>query len=434
MLHWLAMKVTRKNLSTTKVELTISLSQKELQGAEEVALVHMGNELKVPGFRKGKVPTKVVKQQVSEEELNSHTMSDAINRAVPEAFEAEKLQPLDRPEVDVKKYVPGQELEFTAQVEVLPPIKLGDYKKLKVTKPKITVVKKDVDEVIERMRTSFSEKAEVKRVAADGDEATIDFKGFDSKGEAFAGGEGKDYPLILGSNSFIPGFEAGLVGKKAGDVFDLPVTFPTDYQAAHLAGQKCKFEIKIKAVKEVVLPKIDDEFAKKCGPFQSVAELQADIKNEIKAQREHEAGDKVKDQLVEALVKASKVITPEVLVSDQMKNIELDFTQNLAARGMSLEQYLEDKKLSREEWEKSELHEAAEKRIQAALVLAEVSKLEKIVVDEDDVEVRHQQLLQQYPDPNMRLQLETPEARNDIRNRVATEKTLDRLVELNTAK
>ncbi|MDO8335419.1 MAG: trigger factor [Candidatus Saccharibacteria bacterium] len=426
------MKVTRKNLSTTKVQLTISLSTKELKGAEDVALVHMGNELKVPGFRKGKVPTKVVKQQVSEEELNSHTMSDAINRAVPEAFETEKLQPLDRPEVEVKKYVPGAELEFTAEVEVLPPIKLGDYKKLKITKPKISVVKKDIDQVVERMRTSFSEKKEVKRAAKDGDEATIDFKGFDSKGEAFAGGEGKDYPLIIGSKSFIPGFEEGLVGKKAGDAFDLPVTFPTDYQAAHLAGQKCKFEVKIKSVSEVVLPKVDNEFAKKCGPFNSVAELEADIKNEIKAQREHEAAEGLKDQLVEQLVAASKLETPEVLVKDQMKNIELDFTQNLAARGMSLEQYLEDKKLTREDWEKTELHDAAEKRIQAALVLAEVSKLEKITVDDDEVAVRHQQLLQQYPDPNMRQQLETPEAKNDIYNRLATEKTLDRLVELNS--
>jgi trigger factor len=426
------MKVTRKNLSTTKVELTISLSQKELKGAEQVALVHLGNEMKVPGFRKGKVPTKVVKQQVPGEELDSHTMSDAINRAVPEAFAGENLQPLDRPEVSVKKYVPGQELEFTAEVEVLAPIKLGDYKKLKVTKPKITVVKKDVDEVIERMRTSFSEKKDVKRAAKDGDEATIDFKGFDSKGEAFAGGEGKDYPLVIGSKSFIPGFEEGLVGKKAGDVFDLPVTFPADYQAAHLAGQKCKFEVKIKSIKEVVLPKVDDEFAKKCGPFQSVAELQADIKNEIKAQREHEAGDVLKDQLVEQLVKSSKVETPEVLISDQMKNIETDFTQNLAARGMSIDQYLTDKKMTREEWEKTELRDAATQRIKSALVLAEVSKLEEINVDEDDVEVRHQQLLQQYPDPNMRLQLETPEAKNDIRNRLATEKTLDRLVELNS--
>lgn len=426
------MKVTRKNITTTKVQLTISLSKKELEGAEQVALVHMGQQLKIAGFRKGKVPASVVRQNVSTEDLNSHTMSDAINRAVPEAFAQENLQPLDRPEVEVKKHVPNQELEFTAEVEVLPPTKLGDYKKLKAEKPKITITKKDIDDVIERMQTGFSEKKDVDRAVKDGDEATIDFKGFDSKGEAFAGGEGKDYPLVIGSKSFIPGFEEGLVGKKAGESFDLSVIFPKDYQAAHLAGQKCKFEVTVNAVKEVVLPKLDDEFAKKCGPFQTVAELKTDVKNEIKAQRENEAKENIKDQLVEQLVKASKPPAPEVLVKDHMKSIETDFTQNLAARGMSIDQYLEDKKLTREEWEKTELHEAATKRVQSALVLSEVSKAEKIAVDDTDVEVRHQQLLQQYTDPNIRLQLETPEARNDIYNRLLTEKTLDRLVELNS--
>lgn len=426
------MKVTRKNLSTTKVELTISLDAKELSEAEQVALVHMGNELKVPGFRKGKVPVNVVKQRVSKDELDSHTLNDAINSAVPDAFGAENLQPLDRPEVSVKKYVPAQELEFTAEVEVLPPTKLGNYKTLKVVKPKITVTKKDIDEVIERMRTGFSDKKEVKRAAKEGDEVVLDFKGIDAKGEAFAGGESKDYPLVLGSKSFIPGFEEGLVGKKAGDAFDLPITFPKDYGAAHLAGQKVKFEIKLKSVNEVVLPKVDDKFAEKCGPFKTVTELTADIKNEITAQRKHEADEKLKDQLVEKLVKASKPDVPEVLINDQMKHIEMDFTQNLAARGMSLDQYLEDKKVTKEEWQSSELRDAAIARVQSALVLSEVAKEEKITVDDDEVEVRHQQLLQQYPDPNMRLQLETPEARTDIRNRLVTEKTLERLVELNS--
>lgn len=426
------MEVSRKNITDTRVKLTIGLNKKELDGAEQVALVHLGQELKIPGFRKGKVPVNVVKQRVSEQELSSHVLGDAVNRAVPEAFAEVHLQPLDRPEVEVKKYVPGQELEFTAEVEVLPPIKLADYKKLKTTKPKVTVLKQDIDEVVERMRAGFADKKEVKRSAIEGDETIIDFKGFDSKGEAFAGGDGKDYPLTIGSKTFIPGFEEGLIGKKAGDSFDLPVTFPKEYQAPHLAGQKCKFEVKVKKISEVVLPNVDAEFAKKCGPFKSVAELRADIENEIKDRRQHEANEVLKDQLVEQLVKASKISVPEILVKDQMKNIETDFVQNLSARGMSLDQYLQDKKWTREEWEKGDLHQAAVNRVSSALVLSEVSKLENIEVPEDEVSIRHQQLLQQYPDPNMRLQLETPEARTDIRNRLLTEKTLDKLAELNS--
>ncbi len=426
------MKVTRKNLTKTSIELTILLTAKELAGAEQVALVHLGQELKIPGFRKGKAPVAVVKQRVSNEELDSHTMSDAINRAVVEAFSSENLQPLDRPEVSVKKYVPGQELEFSATAEVIPPFTLADYTKLKIVKPKITVTKKDIDDVVERMRAGFADKKPVERAAKNGDEVTIDFKGFDAKGEAFAGGEGKDYPLTLGSNSFIPGFEEGIVGKKTGESFKLPVTFPKEYQAAHLAGQKCSFEVTVNVIKEVVPSPLDDEFAKKCGPFTTVAELRADIKKEITAQREFEAKEGLKDKLVEQLVKASKPIAPEILVKDQMKHIETDFVQNLAAKGMSLEQHLEDKKMTREEWENADLKEAATNRIKSAIVLSEVSKKEKITVDQDEVEIRHQQLLQQYPDPTMRLQLESPEAKNDIANRLVTEKTLDRLIELNS--
>lgn len=425
------MKITRKDISGTRVELTIYLKNTELTHAEEVALIQLSEKVKVPGFRPGKVPIAVVKKQVSDEELSAQTLNVAINHAVPEAFNNEKLQALDRPEVEVKKFVPGQELEFTAEVDILPVVKLADYKSLKSVAPKISVIKKDVDDVIERMRQGFSEKKEVKRAVKKGDEAVIDFKGFDAKNEPFAGGESKDYPLIIGSGSFIPGFEEGLIGKKVGEEFDLPVKFPDDYQAAHLAGQKCKFEIKVKAVKEVVLPKIDDEFAAKCGPFKTIKELQDDIKREITSQRIHEANEKLKDALVEELVKKSKPIVPELLIKQQMKNIETDFVQNLQARGLTLEQYLSDKKWTREEWEKSDLQDAAKKRIQSAIVLNEVGRVEDITVSEEEINARHQQMLEQYNDPNIRLQLETPEAKQDIANRLATEKTLDKLVELN---
>lgn len=426
------MKITRKDMSATKVFLTILLDQKELAGAEQVALVHMSKDVKIPGFRPGKAPIAEVKKKVSQEELQSHLIGDAINRAVPEALNAEKLQALDRPEVEVTKIVPGESLEFTLEVEILPPIKLGNYKKLKVDQPKITLNKSDVDEVIERMRIGFADKKEVKRAAKNGDEVVIDFKGTDDTGKAFAGGESKDYPIVLGSNSFIPGFEAGIVGKKAGDVFDVPLTFPKEYHAAHLAGRKVSFKVTLKAVKEMILPKIDVAFAAKCGPFKTVDELKADIKKEITARRQDEAQEKLKDQLVGQLVMVSKPPAPEVLVQDHMKNIETDFVQNLMARGMSLDQFLAQKNWTKEEWQAGELRQAAIGRVQSALVLSELSKVEKIDVTQDELNARHQQLLQQYTDPNMRLQLDSPQARADLSNRVLTEKTLDRLIELNT--
>jgi trigger factor len=165
MVEWINMKITRKNTSKTRVELTITLNNTELTHAEEVALVQLGEKVKIPGFRPGKVPIALVKKHVSSEELNAQTLNVAINRAVPDAYNSEKLQVLDRPEVEVKKFVPNQELEFTAEVDILPAVKLKEYKKLQATKPKVTVAEKDIDEVVERMRQGFAEKKEVVRVA-----------------------------------------------------------------------------------------------------------------------------------------------------------------------------------------------------------------------------------------------------------------------------
>ena len=231
------MKTTVKNLSDTKVELTISVSKEELQAAEQVALVKLSKDVKVPGFRKGNVPASVAAKHVDPNALNQQTLEDALSKAVAESFTNENIQALERPAVEIKKFVPGSELEFTAEAEILPKVTLGDYKKLKASKAKVTVADKEIDEVIDRMRSGFAEKKDVTRTAKNGDEATIDFVG-KKDGVAFEGGTGNDYPLTLGSNSFIPGFEEGIIGKKPGETFDIDLTFPKDYHATDLKGAK----------------------------------------------------------------------------------------------------------------------------------------------------------------------------------------------------
>ena len=427
------MKHTTKKLSETKIQTNVTLDKKDLAEAKELALVRLAREVKAPGFRKGKVPPSVAEKHLSAETLTNEILDRAINKAIVEVYTKEETQVLDRPQVDVKKFVPNESLEFTAEAEVLPEITLGDYKKLKVTKPKVAIAKKDIDEVLERMQLNFAEKKEVKREAKNKDEVWIDFHGTDKNSKDIPGAGGKDYPLSLGSNTFIPGFEEGLVGKKAGDEFDLPLTFPKEYHAKHLAGAKVNFAVKVKKVNEVVLPKVDDEFAAKCGPFKNVAELTDDIKKELTARKTEEADNKLKDELVEKLVKASKVPVPEVLVSDQARNLEQDMVQNLMARGVTLDQYLNEKGFKdKEEWQEKELKDAAVARVQSGLVLAELTKAEKIEADKKELDERHAQMMTQYAgDANIRAQLDTPEARRDLANRVLTEKTIQRLLELN---
>jgi trigger factor len=432
------MKTTRKTISDTKIELTITLDGSELAAAEKVALGKLAQKIKVPGFRVGKVPVSVAARNVSASALMEQTLEDAVSKAVATAFINEGIQVLDRPQVDVKKLVPGQEVEFTAEAEIMPEVKLGDYKKLGVKKDSVKVEDKEVSDITDRMRQAFAERVEVKRVAKDGDEATIDYEGHkdSADGELFEGGTSQGYALQLGSNSFIPGFEEAIVGHKAGDEFDIPLTFPKEYHSAELAGAKVVFKVKLNKVTELKLPDIDDEFAKKAGPFTTAKELMADMRREIQTRKDSDATEKFKEALVDKLIDVSTVPVPDVLVHEQVHRIQDDVRQNLQYRGQTVEDYLAEKGYANEdEWhDSSEIRELAERRIKGGLALAELSKAENITASEEELDARHSEMLSQYSDPASQKQLSTPQARQEVANRLLTEKTIERLVELNLTK
>lgn len=433
LLQWLAMKTTVKNISDTRVLVSVTLDAEALEAAEQVALKKLSKDVKVNGFRKGHVPIEVVKKNVDPTLLGQETLENALSKGVAEAFLNNNLQALERPEVEVKKFVPGETLEFTAEGDVLPKVTLGDYKKLKATVKKVDVSKEDIEDVVGRMRKGYAEKKETKDAAKDGDEAVIDFVG-KKDGVAFEGGAGNDYPLTLGSNSFIPGFEEALVGLKAGDKKDVELTFPKEYHAKDLAGKKVVFEVTVKKVNAVTLPEVDDEFAAKVGPFTTAKELRDDIKREITAQKEREATDQLKDDLVKQLVGKSKVAVPGVLREDQIKSIEQDMQQNLMYQGMTLQQYFDSKGYAdRDAWVKGEAEEAADNRIKAGLVLAELSKELKIEATADELADSLNQYRQQYANqPDMAKRFDEPEVQREVANRLITEKTVDALVKLNT--
>ena len=427
------MKTTVTHESDTRVKVMIAADHAELAAAEQVALKRLAKTAKVNGFRTGHVPLEIVKKHADANALAQETLDAALNRAVAEAFLSNDLQVLARPEVEIKKYVPGELLEFTAEADVLPEVKLGDYKKLKVKKAAVNVDKKEIDEVIERIQKGLSEKKEVKRAAKIGDETVIDFVG-KKDGKAFQGGTGKDYPLVLGSNSFIPGFEDALVGLKAGDTKDVKLAFPKDYHAKDLAGQDVVFEVTVKKINSVKLPALDDKFAAKAGPFTSMDDLRKDIKAEITAQAERKATDDLKDELVKQLVAKSTVSVPSVLRDDQIRSLERDLRQNLMYRGRTLEQYFEEKGYAdRDAWVKAEANDAADARIKAGLVLAQLSKELKIEATADELAAHINAYKQQYANnPKMAKHFDKPEAQREVANRLITEKTIDKLVELNS--
>lgn len=422
----------RKDDSETKISLTLTLDAPDLAKIKKTTLARLAKKLKVAGFRAGKVPSVVAEKNLDANSLNMEVAEDAINHYIVDALRQEKLQPLDQPKIELSKYVPNETLECAAVIDVLPNVKLGDYKNLKAKTTAAKVTDEEVSEIIERLRLNVAKKQEADRPAKTNDEVSIDFDGKDEAGEPVAGASSKDYLLTLGSNSFIPGFEDGLIGKKVGETFDLLLTFPKDYNHKPLAGAKVTFTVTVNKVQEVALPELDDAFAASCGPFKTVDELQSDIKRELTNQKEREALDRLKDQLVEQAVAGSHVPTPEILIADQMAGLERDFEQNLQYRGSTLQQYLEDKNLTKDEWRDKELREQAVRRVKIGLVLAELSKIEKIEPTRAELDKRLGELLQQYGnDSKMRQQLDTPEVHRDIASRLVTEKTIDRLVELN---
>ncbi|MDO4753149.1 MAG: trigger factor [Candidatus Saccharibacteria bacterium] len=426
------MKTKFKKISDARVEITVTLDAKDLKKAEKTAIERLAKEVRVEGFRKGKAPTDIAKKFIPENDLNAEVIDIAIRTSVVPAFREHEKMPLVAPNVNVTKYVPGEMAEYTATADIVPEVKLGDYKKLKVKPEKVSITDTQVKEVLDNLTSSFAEKKPVKRAAKLTDEVIIDFVG-KKGGEAFAGGSAKDYKLVLGSKTFIPGFEEGIVGHESGDKFDLKLTFPKDYGVKDLAGAKVVFETLLKQVNEVTKPKIDDDLAKKCGPFKTLKELKEDIKKNLKLQEEHRAEEKFKDALIAELVKVSKIPVPEILMEDQLKLIKEDMTRNAASRGISsLEEFIEKSGETMENWEK-EARKVAESRVKASMALQNLAIKEKITVSDEEVSAKLAELREIYKKSEEAVKsLKDPNVKMDIKNRMTLEKTLDYLVKVNS--
>lgn len=421
------MKVSHKKTSETHVDVEVTLEAAELTAAQEQAVKRLARDVKVSGFRKGKAPADLAAAQIPAEKLAETALDIAVRSSVPAVFEEIKLEPVEHPHLEITKYVPGEMIEYKTSVDVLPEIKLADYHKLKVKKPEVKVGKKEVDEVLAQIADAYAERKVAKKPAALGDEVTIDFTGT-KDGKEFEGGKAKDYKLALGSGQFIPGFEEGIVGHEVGDKFDLDLTFPKDYGVKDLAGQKVVFSVLLKQVDEIIKPEFNDEFAAKCGPFKTMDELRADIKQNLTAQDQQRLENQYKDDLVKALVEKSKVAAPEVMINDQYQLIKADVTRNGQSRGLSLDQFIEQSGLTREEWEK-EARETATKRVQMMLVLRVLAAEAGIKVEPKEVDEKIAAMTEMYKnDKNAVKQLKTPAVRTDIANRIVVDKTLDYLV------
>lgn len=428
------MKYQREDIDKNKVKFTVTVDKETISKSHDKAIKSLGKDVKVPGFRKGHVPMEVLERAIDPARLAQAEINDAINESVIELIETEDLQLLDQPTVSVTKYVPNDALEFTAEIEVVPPVKLGDPTKLKVKKPEAKVDKEQIDDVIKRLQVNAAEKKSVDRAAKNGDEVIIDFTGF-KDGEEFEGGKAKDYQLELGSGAFIPGFEDGIVGHKPGEKFDVNVTFPKEYGAKNLAGMKAVFKIELKKVNELTLPELNDDFAKSfSADLTTMDALYKDIENALMRQEEASAREKYYAELLDKLSEKSEVDVPQVLVDDQVPQMKQRFAQDLMYRGMDLKSYLEQMGKDEKQWEKEDLRPSAEKRIRNSLVLRQFIKDYGVEVSEADLDEYQNKIISRYNNPKMQENFKTPEARRQMREQLLIERANAKLAELNEGK
>lgn len=423
------MQVKKTNSSETKITVSVVADTKELAPIKKHVLTHFQSKVKVPGFRAGKIPAEVLEKNIDPNSLQTEFLEEAIEQLYIAAAQQLELRPVDRPQISIKKFVPYTTMEFEAEVEVLGPVTLPDYTKIKMAKPAAKITEEDVKGVISSLQQRAAEKKDVDRAAKNSDQVWIDFTGVDAKTkEPIQGADGKDYPLALGSNTFIPGFEPEIVGMSAGEEKTFTITFPKDYGVTALQSRKVTFTVTVTKVQEVTEPKVDDAFAAKVGPFKTVAELKSDIKKQLGIERQNEADRNFESELIKTISDKSKVAIPEALVNEQVERLMRDVQQNLMYRGQTMKELLESEGKTEEEYRKDVVRPNAIDRVKASLVLAEISEKEKIDVTPEELEVRMQTLKGQYKDEQMQEELNKPETRRDIASRILTEKTVNKLV------
>lgn len=427
------MQIKRTNSSETETKLTIVASEQELAGLKQHVLGHFRGRVKIAGFREGKAPLELIEKNVDPSLLQTEFLEDAVNQLYSQAIQDEKLRPVANPEINITKFVPFTTLEFDATITIMGEVKLPDYTKIKKQKPEVKVTADDVKDVLKNLAGRAADKKDVERAAKLTDQVWIDFAGKDAKGKAVDGAEGKDYPLVLGSGNFIPGFEDNLVGLKAKDEKTFDVTFPADYHAKELAKKKVSFTVTVNKVQEVVEPKLDDAFAATVGPFETLQQLKDDIKKQLQAERQNESDRQFESELVGEIAEKTKVALPKALVEEQIDKIEAQEKQSLMYRGQTWEEHLKEEGVTAEEHREQKRAEA-EKSIRASLMLAEVAEKEKLDFTTEEVVGRIEALKQQYNDPQMQAELDKPENQRDIASRILTEKTVAKLVEYATGK
>ncbi len=426
------MRVQKNQPSATRLVLQITVSGQELLSIKQRVVKSQATGVTVPGFRAGHAPLDLVEKRLDPIKLQTEVVQEAVSHFYSQILRQDDIRPVTEPEISMRRFVPYNELEFEVGIDVFGKLHMPEIKKLNVPKEQVVVTAKDVNEVVHSLQCRQAKNKEMKRAAKKNDEVVIDFQGKNSDGKLLKGAEGKDYPLQLGSKTFIPGFEEAIIGMKSGDTKSFDVRFPKDYRVGHLRSQKVHFEIKLKKVHEVELPELDDDFAVAAGPFANLSELKEDIKKQLSLERQLEVQQKYEQELLEEVAKALVVEIPPKLVDEQSEQLEKDERARLVQQGVTWQEHLSSEAVTEQEHHQRQRRHA-EQAIKISLVLSEVVESQKIDITDDEIETRLTLLRGQYNDPAMQNELNKPENRRQIAWRLRNEKALQALVKLHSS-
>lgn len=389
------MSLQVEKLEGNMAKLTIEASAEDFEKAVDKAYQKNKNKLSVPGFRKGKVPRKMIEKMygntVFYEEAANILIPSAYAKAIDECTE----EVVSQPKVEVVQVEAGKPFIFTAEVALKPEITLGAYKSVEIEKANTTVTEEEIDEAVNRERESNARTISVEdRAVQDGDMVVLDFEGF-MDGAAFEGGKGENYSLTIGSGTFIPGFEEQLIGAEIDKEITVNVTFPEDYHAEELKGKNAEFKCTIKEIKEKELPELDDEFASDVSEFDTMEEYREDLKKQLTKQKEETAEEEKGDKVVEAIIASSQMDIPEAMIETQQRQMAEDFARRIQMQGLSFEQYLQFTGLTRADF-MEQMKPQTLKRIQSRLVLCAIAKAENIEATEEEYQEEIQKMADSY--------------------------------------
>ena len=423
------MSVKVETLEKNMAKLVIEVPAEELEKALQAAYNKNKKHISIPGFRKGKVPRQMVEKMYGP----GFFYEDAANMLIPVEYEKAAdecgLELVSRPVIDIEQIEKGKPFIFTAEVAVKPEVTLGEYKGLEVAKTDVEVSDEEVAAELEKEREKNARTISVEdRAVENGDMIMLDFEGF-VNGVAFDGGKGENYPLTIGSNAFIPGFEEQLVGAKIGEDVEVNVTFPEDYQAKELAGCAAVFKCKVNEIKVKELPELDDDFAQDVSKFDTLDEYKEDVKAKLAANKADAAKRAKEDAVIEKIIENAQMDIPEAMIDTQARQLVDEFAQRIQAQGLSFEQYLQFTGMTLDT-ALEQMKPNAVKRIQSRLVLEAVVKAENIEVSEEDVKAEIAKMAETYKmDADKLAEIMSDEEKKQIQMDMAIEKAVELVTE-----